>query len=94
VYVHKQADCRVHSGDGFDGQDSIKECAAAAAELLGNFDAHEPQFKEPAEEAGVHLLVLVHAANQGSDLLPGKMPDRITEQSFVFAEVGYGPVRR
>ena len=83
--VNEETDGGIYRGEGFDGKNSVKECAAAAAELLGNLDAHEAELEEPEEELGVELLVFVHAANERRNLVSGELPDGVTKESFIFA---------
>ena len=48
-----------------------KKVPRGAAVLFGDLDAHEAELEELLEECGVHLLGLVHLADEGGDLGAG-----------------------
>ena len=65
MHINEQRHRRVDLGKRLHGQNGVKECAAAAAEFLGNLNAHQAQRKQLAQERQIHLLIFIHAAAPG-----------------------------
>ena len=53
--------------------------------MLGDLDAEEAEGGHFADELGVHVLGLIHGADDGGDLLGAEAADGVAEHQFVFA---------
>ena len=72
--------------DGLDRQHGVEERPAAAAEALGDLDAHHAQLEQLVDEVSRDLGVLVHLADERPDLLVGELADAVAEEHLVFRE--------
>ena len=59
-----------------------------APELLGDFDPHDSELEEAADQVGRHRGVAVHLMDERADLLDGELADALLEHLFVFGEDG------
>ncbi len=71
--IDDDAGGRIDRGQFFDGEDALEEVAALAAELLGDFDAHEAEIEELLEQVRAEFRVLVHLADVRGDLVAGEL---------------------
>jgi hypothetical protein len=71
-----------------DGQECLKEFAARATVLLGNFDSHQSQLKKLVEQSAVEHRLFVHFLGQRTNLVVGKLANVVAEQNFVFRNSG------
>ena len=79
---------RIHGGEAFHGEHRLKEAAALAAELLGNFDAHQTEFEHLAQQIFAEERRGIHFANEGSNALAGKAADRVLKHALFCGEQG------
>ena len=77
----------VDGGDLFDREDGVEKGSTGAAVLLRDLNAHETKLKEFLDKAGVHLLRLIHFADQRSDLFDRKPPNRIPKNLFLVPQL-------
>ena len=70
----------------FNREDGFEERAAAAAVLLGNFDAHQSKLEELVDQRGLEHALLVHLLNMRPDGFVGELANGIAKQDFIFGE--------
>ena len=63
-----------------------KKRRAAAAERLGNLDAHDAEVEQLVDERARDLRVLVHLADERPDFAIGELVDAVAEQPLVFGQ--------
>ena len=84
LHVHDNPGGRIDARKFLHREDGLEEGAAAAAVLLGDFDAHQTQLKELFNELGLEDTLLVHLLDVGPDALVGELADGVAEKYFVF----------
>ena len=90
LHVDDDAGGGVDARQFLDREDGFEKLCAAAAVLLGDFDAHEAELEEFVDEGFVEDTLLVHFFYQRADALVGELADVIAEEDFVFGEGGEG----
>src|SRR6185312_8701968 len=90
LHVGEQADGGIDRGERFHGQRRVKEGSTASAEFFGNADAHKAKLEELAQEAGVHLLFFIHAADERSNFILREPAHGLAEEQFFLAQFGDG----
>ena len=88
MHVHENGYRGINCGDGFDGQHGIEEASSGAAQVLGNLDGHDAEVEELFDQARRDLLLVVHGAHQGRDVVLGELAHAGVEQVFFFGELG------
>jgi hypothetical protein len=65
----------------------MKKRRAGATVRLGNFNAHDAKVEQPRDESRRDLCVLVHLADERTDLAVRELVDAVPEQRLVLAEL-------
>ena len=71
-----------------DHEYGVEERRAGAAELLGNFDAHDAEVEEAGDEALVHHRVVVHLRDEGTNFFDGELAHALREHLLFFGKDG------
>src|SRR4051812_8464521 len=64
----------------------MKERRAAAAVFFGNFDPHHAEIEQLVDQRARDLRVLVHLADERTDLAVRKLVHTVSKQSFVVTQ--------
>jgi len=88
LHVDENAYRRVDRGDLFHGQNGFEKSSPGATIFDRDFNAHQAEIEELRNQLRVKVLLLVHGANQGSDIFLGKLADGCTKELFVFRKQG------
>ncbi len=66
----------------------MKEVAALPFELFGDFDAHEPERKDFADQRWIESGALIHLADERRDAFTRESAHGIAEEFFIRGEFG------
>ena len=88
LHIDNDARGGVDSRNFFDGKHALEEITALAAVRLGDFDGHEAEFEELADQILVEDGGMIHFADEGRDAVAGELANRVAEEKFVGVEVG------
>ena len=87
-------DGRVDSRQLLDRDRVGERVGAAAAVLLGDGHAHQPELGELLDELVGEAVLAVELLGDGRDLLLGELPDRAADELVLFGEVEVHAARR
>ena len=88
VHVHQHRHRRIHPGKGLDREHRVEEGGPAAAERLGDLDAHDAELRQLVDELARNGRALVHVPDVGPDLAVCKCEHAVAEEKLVVVQGG------
>ena len=88
LHVDADADRGIDARKRLDGEDGVEEGRAAAAERLGDFDAHHAELEQAIDQRARDLRLLVHLADKGPYFAVRELVHAVVKQALVLREDG------
>ena len=86
--VHQHANGWIDPREHLDRQHGVKEARPGAPIGLGDFDTHDPEVEQLADELARHVGLLVHVADERTNVALGELLHAVPEQDLVVGQLG------